>query len=138
MNKIINLYILIIILYTASCVKNDNFKEITKAYYKIEYKLEKDSNNINLIIKLSPKEGFYLNGNDYPPIQIKIQDKSNIIIKNKNLSIEGINKKSSYTWKIKIDNAPESFDLNIKLTAVACNDEICKIIQDLLTLECSL
>ncbi|MBA7646826.1 Thiol-disulfide oxidoreductase ResA [subsurface metagenome] len=102
-------------------------------YFIIENNItKKDNNNYLLNILLQPKQGYYLNGEGYPPIEINIKEQEGIIINPRKLSVPAVAENQSFAWEIDVTNRKQSSNFRIEafIKIIACSQNQCHIINE--------
>ncbi|HOJ64008.1 MAG TPA: hypothetical protein PLE45_06265 [Spirochaetota bacterium] len=121
--------------------------KLNKEFYNFEYYFTKKNNKFFLNITISPKKGFKLNGDGYPPLKIELKDvrkdndkiveniNSKLIFNPKTVSCKGIKAGEKKEFKIEIKNLEEKFLIEVYLKVIPCDNSSCYISNDKILIE---
>ncbi|MCG8570388.1 MAG: hypothetical protein MJB14_09635, partial [Spirochaetes bacterium] len=78
--------------------------------------------------------GFYLNGKDYPPLQISFKESPQYMVKPNKIETIGIKENVSRNWMASIQSEEKVQNFPLRLKAIACGTDTCQTIDDEITL----
>lgn len=122
-------------------------KKFENKYYSLLYFFTKKDKIVFLNLTLTPKKGFKLNGDGYPPINIEFKEiikdnnkffenkDSKIIFNPKKISYQGIKEKEKKDFVIEITNNKEKFFIEIAIKAIPCDNASCYMSNEKIIIE---
>lgn len=98
-------------------------------YYTLDYSLEGNMPNYSLNISLAPKDGYYLNGEGYPQLEIRLKTSDNSLsIEDNILKTAGIERGGSKEWSVDIRSDSKLDSLTLEIRAIVCSDSTCNMV----------
>lgn len=106
---------------------------VESSFFDFNYELKSDKNNKQtLSITLTPAEGYYLNGDGYPPLKVEFSENSMVKLNRQLLESPGVKKGESISWEVEIERVAGSGEtlLEGRLSVIACSDDTCNIVNE--------
>lgn len=113
---------------------SDEASAVESSFFDFSYELKSGKNNkYTLNITLTPAEGYYLNGEGYPPLKVEFSENSLVKLDSRLLESPGIKKGQSMSWEVELERAGESSEalLEGQLSVIACSDDTCNIVNEM-------
>lgn len=102
-------------------------------YFDFNYGLAAGSDNKHVLtVSIIPAEGYYLNGEGYPPLKIEFADSSEVKLHSQVLESPGVISGRSMAWEIEVERLGESSEviLDGQLSVIACREDACNIVNE--------
>lgn len=106
---------------------------VESSFFSFSYGLKSSGNNRYILtLMLTPAEGYYLNGEGYPPLKVEFAESSELKLDKALLESPGIKRGDSMSWEVGLERLGESGKvvLDGQLSVIACTDDTCNIVNE--------